>query len=67
MHVYMTTLLMLFSFSTNYFWNIIIFIAGSSIILGTLFTKRHYLLDVVGGLVVGFTGYFLAIYIFSLI
>lgn len=53
MHVYMTVLLMVFSWGSIAWLNAITFLLGTSIIAATVLTKRHYLLDIAGGLGVG--------------
>ena len=61
-HIYITTLLALF-FSRWYprqklFWILILIIVS----LSTLFTRQHYILDVLGGYVVALAGYYFGLW-----
>lgn len=61
MHVFMTTLLMLFSWQwwPAYWW---LWVSLALVItISTVLTKRHYLYDVLGGVLVGFFSYFLVL------
>ena len=56
-HIYITTLLTLF-FSRWYpRWRSLWFLILAIVSFSTLFTGQHYILDVIGGYVVAFTGY----------
>ncbi len=61
-HIYITTLLVLF-YSRWYprqklLWNLLFVIVS----LSTLFTRQHYILDVVGGYFVGLAGYYFGLW-----
>lgn len=53
MHVYMSVLLIAFSWTSWWWLNLAVLAGGLSIIAATVLLKRHYLLDIVGGLLVG--------------
>lgn len=58
MHVFMCMLLFFFSWQwLPEFW-LLFFVAASSIIASTVLIKRHYLYDIVGGVLVGTIGYY---------
>ncbi|MEI6327227.1 MAG: phosphatase PAP2 family protein [Candidatus Roizmanbacteria bacterium] len=65
MHVYMTIILMTFSWSANIYADMLIATIGIFIIASTVLTKRHYVLDIVGGMIVGTVSVVLATYILS--
>lgn len=65
MHVYMTVILMVFSWTQNTVTNIVVVVVGALIITSTVLTKRHYVLDIVGGVIVGTISAALATYILS--
>jgi membrane-associated phospholipid phosphatase len=62
-HVYMTTLLLLFYARwyprQKWVWISILIV----VCLSTLFTGQHYILDVVTGLMLGFTGYYVGFWL----
>lgn len=53
MHVYMAVLLGYFSWSSSALINLLVLLAAGSVAFSTVLIKRHYVLDVIGGGVVG--------------
>lgn len=58
MHVFICMLLFLFSSQWLPEFGLLFLIAASLIIASTVLIKRHYLYDIVGGIVLGFLGYY---------
>jgi membrane-associated phospholipid phosphatase len=61
----MTVILMVFSWTQNTLMNGVVVTVGILIIASTVLTKRHYVLDIVGGVIVGIISVALATYILS--
>ncbi len=53
MHVYLAVLLGYFSWTESSFANVFVLLAAVSVAISTVLIKRHYVLDVVGGVAVG--------------
>lgn len=58
MHVFMTTILMLFSWQWWPAYSLIWLGMAATICASTVLTKRHYLYDILGGVIVGAASYF---------
>jgi membrane-associated phospholipid phosphatase len=63
MHVFMSVLFILFSWQQYPQFGLLFLFAGSLIIISTVLTKRHYMYDIAGGILVGIVGYLGARYV----
>lgn len=63
MHVYMVTILTLFSSIIYPQFTLIFLMMGTLVTVSTVFTKRHYLCDILGGLLVGIVCTFVSLYL----